>query len=917
MLTTSVENASRKAVQELAFWTLLAVMGDRSERGELVMTLVDATLEQGPELRLSYIESACSDDPILRAEVEKRVRWEEQIQSFLRDAITTTLEKLDTSFEPGKYLAGRFRVLREIGQGGMGVVYEAFDEKLNRRVAVKCAQPGYGHRLPPEVRAAREVSHFNVCKVYDLHTAHTTFGAVEFLTMEFIEGETLSARLRRTGPLPPAEAGDIALQVCAGLAQAHRQGVVHGDLKCGNVLLARSPDGTTRVVVTDFGLASLKLPGSEDNVGSAQGGSFDYMAPELFSGSQVSIASDLYALGVVFHVMLTGEVPVRQEVLQMLSGDDSTPSLREARFDLIAPRKFQDLPSPWNEIVTCCLEPQPENRFSSVDELIDRLDAPSRASAWVRRLAAVAAILAALFWVQRPSAIRLAVLPFEVSGGPMQMAGGFALDVADRLQGLRHGLVIIPPEEARRGKVDSVEKARNVLSATHALRTRINNSGKQIEVLASVVDTGSGRTLQELKGAYSPDDTPLVAKALAATVTGAFHLGVGVPIELVSAAAYPSYVQGINLLRRDQVSADEAIAFFQKAIELDPRSALTYAGLAEAQVQKFQRGYGHQWLDSAEQSVAKAQSLNPDSALVLLAAGLFKQQRGWYEQAAQDFSRAVELAPNSAEGWNRLAAAYSGMNRPDEAIATYQKAIQAQPDYYAPYIDFGRFYYDRGEFQKAEQLFRHATIIAPSLATGHMNLGIALKEQTRFQEAEQSLLNALRLQETARTLTNLGALYYQQQRYAEAAWYFEKSTKSEPTALRFEDLGDAYRQLGNQEASFAAYRTARSKVGSEVVQNPRDSFARARLARLSALLGDRSEAEFEISQALALGSGNVRVLRGAVLAFETLHERQNALEVLRSAPRALLEELNSQPDMSDLHQDPQFQELLRNKAAEK
>ncbi len=893
-------------------------MQDRGERGELVMTLVDATLEQGPELRLSYIESACGDDPILRAEVEKRVRWEEQIQSFLRDAVTTTLEKLNPTLAPGKYLAGRFRVLREIGEGGMGVVYEAFDEKLNRRVALKCAQAGYGHRLPPEARAAREVSHFNVCKVYDLHSAQTKFGTVEFLTMEFIDGETLSGRLRRTGPLPPAEARDIALQICAGLAQAHRQGVVHGDLKCGNVLLAHSPDGTTRAVVTDFGLASLKLPGSDEIVQSEQGGSFDYMAPELFSGSQASIASDIYALGVVFHVMLTGEAPARQEVLHSLSDDDSTATLRKTRFDMNAPRKCRDLPSPWNEIVTCCLEPQPENRFRSVDELMDRLDEPSRAGTWVRRVAAVAAILAALFWVERPAAIRLVVLPFEVSGEPMQTAGGLALDVADRLQSLRRGLVIIPPEEARRTKVDSAEKARNVLSATHALRTRINNSGRQMEVLASVVDTGSGRTLQELKGAYSPDDTPFVAKALTATVTGAFHLRVGVPMELVSAAAYPSYVQGINLLRRDQVSADDAIAFFQKAIQLDPRSALTYAGLAEAQVQKFQRGYGHQWLDLAAQSVAKAQSLNPDSALVLLAAGLFKQQRGWYEPAAQDFSRAVELTPNNAEGWNRLAAAYSGMNRPDEAIDTYQKAIRAQPDYYAPYIDFGRFYYDRGEFQKAEQLFRRATVIAPGFARGYVQLGRALKDQGRFQEAESALLTALRLQETSQALNNLGALYYHEGRFAEAADYFERSLKPAPAnSIRYEDLGDAYRRLGNTQGASEAYRNAKTLIEGEITQNPREPFSKARHARLYALLGERNLAELEIGQALGLGAGNASVLRAAVLTFETLEEREKTLEVLKDAPASLLAELNSQPDMKDLREDRLFQELLSSKAAQK
>jgi tetratricopeptide (TPR) repeat protein len=110
-------------------------------------------------------------------------------------------------------------------------------------------------------------------------------------------------------------------------------------------------------------------------------------------------------------------------------------------------------------------------------------------------------------------------------------------------------------------------------------------------------------------------------------------------------AAYPSYIQGIGLLRRDQASAGEAIPFFDQAIALDPRSALPYAGLAEAQLQLFQRGFGREWLERAGQTVAKAQSLNADVVPVLLVAGLLKEQSGWYERAAQDYSRALELAP--------------------------------------------------------------------------------------------------------------------------------------------------------------------------------------------------------------------------------------------------------------------------------
>src|SRR6185369_525547 len=144
-------------------------------------------------------------------------------------------------FSPGNLLADRFRIVSEVGRGGMGLVYEAIDEKLNRPVALKCAQPGYGHRLPPEVCAAREVSHFNVCKVHDLHMVSTALGDMEFVSMEFIEGPTLADRICHEGKLLPAEVRRIAYQICAGLAQAHRQNIIHGDLKCSNIILSPLP----------------------------------------------------------------------------------------------------------------------------------------------------------------------------------------------------------------------------------------------------------------------------------------------------------------------------------------------------------------------------------------------------------------------------------------------------------------------------------------------------------------------------------------------------------------------------------------------------------------------------------------------------------------------------------------------------
>ncbi|HEY1336894.1 MAG TPA: serine/threonine-protein kinase, partial [Bryobacteraceae bacterium] len=547
-------------------------MRDQGERDELVMGLVSEALELSPETRESYLRSACGYDRELYAEVEERVLWEERMEGFLTQSLIETLELLDRPFEPGELVAGRFRVLKEVGRGGMGVVYEAHDQKLDRRVALKTAVRGHGNRLPPETRAASEVSHFNVCKVHELHSARTKLGEVEFLTMEFIPGETLSARLRRAGPLPVATARDIARQICAGLAQAHRQCVVHGDLKCGNVILTDTAEGGTRAVITDFGLASLCAPGGQEPGGGALRGSFDYMAPELFSGARPTAASDLYALGVMLHEMLTGRVPEPAKEVP-LAENASTLTLPRVFGRRAAHRRCEKLPKPWGAIVARCLAFRPEDRFSSAEEIISRLEERRDRRKWLAAIPVAAAVLAGALWFgqeQPGPPVRLAVLPIAVEGSPVAEAAGLGMELAARLSGARRGFVVIPPREAQRNRVDTPEKARTVLAATHVLRARIRNAGGQLAVEASIIDSGSNISLQELQGTYRRSDVALVAKALTATVTGAFRLRARVPLEVVAVPAYPSYVQGINALRRDGVSADAAIPFLLQAAELDP-----------------------------------------------------------------------------------------------------------------------------------------------------------------------------------------------------------------------------------------------------------------------------------------------------------------------------------------------------------
>jgi serine/threonine protein kinase len=263
----------------------------------------------------------------------------------------------------------------------MGLVYEAIDAKLNRRVALKCARPGFGDRLPPEVRAAREVSHFNVCKVHDLHLASSAFGEMEFVSMEFIDGQTLSERISRDGPLLDTEARGIARQICAGLAQAHRQGIIHGDLKCSNVILSRLPQGGVRAVITDFGLAKMRVIDGT-RVKGHRAGTWDYMAPELLRGEGPTVASDLYALGILFHVMLTGHSPKRlkKHSVPMLqeSGEidpkASTITFGPLNVDDQWQRTIEPLASPWKKVVVRCLAPRSEDRFRTAEEVTGELE---------------------------------------------------------------------------------------------------------------------------------------------------------------------------------------------------------------------------------------------------------------------------------------------------------------------------------------------------------------------------------------------------------------------------------------------------------------------------------------------------------------------------------------------------------------
>ena len=878
------------------------------ERWHRITHVFQAAVAREPATRGVLLEAACKDDPDLRAQVDELLSAHDEAGTFGKTGVFQ-LSRLGSSMDgadlpdalaglpPGTRLANRFSLVRPVGEGGMGTVYEAIDERLNRPVALKCALPGYGHRLPPRP-APREVSHFNVCKMHDLHVVSIDGEEIVLLSMEFIDGETLSQRIARDGPLAPAAARDVALQVAEGLAQAHRQQVVHGDLKCDNVILGKSAQGGLRAVITDFGLARLKL----DADSGERGGTRSYMAPELVGGARATVASDLYAFGVMLHVMLSGEPPARDD-------PQSRPLVRAA-----------PLPSPWKRIVLGCLQPDPVRRPASVVDAVRPL-VPKRW--WWKATAAVLGTAAIVALSLRPDRaeplgppVRLVVLPLATpagKGGPAPpSSAGVGTNVASRLTGLRRNFTVIAPSEAKLNQVDTPDKSRRVLGATHVLDTRVQAVGADLAVAASLVDLQSGRNVRELSGTYPASDPQLVTTALVGLVTEAFRLPAGDAGGLVAGPAGTVYSEGMGLLRESGANGSLALPFFKKAVELDPRSALPYAGLAEAQLQLFETE-GGSWLDAASGSVTAAKSLNAASVPVLLVSGALAQQYGRYEDAIRDFSRVTELEPTNSEAWRRLAIAYERTN-PDAVVATYERAIQAQPDYYRHYLSLGNFYFDHSQFDRAETMARKVVEVAPGLQAGHINLGVALMRQGRYREAEASLLAALRIKESASLLVNIGAFYYAQERYDEALRYFERCLAvGPPTVIRYTNLGDAYRHLGRADDATGAYRHAMDLAEGEVARDPRRASSRVFLGMVAAHLRDRRRAEAELSQSLVLEPENSTVIRQAAIGYEVLGQREKTLTVLSRAPSRLLEELSRQPDMKDLQQDRRFVDLLEQK----
>jgi tRNA A-37 threonylcarbamoyl transferase component Bud32 len=401
-----------------------------------------------------------------------------------------------TSLVVGETVLDRYTIVHFIARGGMGEVYEAYDAVLRETVALKtivCTdldQPGAIQRLMAEVRLARQVTHPSVCRIYEFGM-HTPAGhaaePIPFLTMEFLQGETVDRRLARRGRFDPADVARLIPQLTAGLGAIHEAGIIHRDIKPANMTLLPGPP--ERLVLMDFGLARSTKPleTSHSLTAGRVVGTVDYMAPEQVGGQTVTRAVDIYALGLVIFEMLTGRRPFA-----------STNALATAveRLTSPPPRPSELVPElgrAWDDLVARCLAPDPARRFDRAADIMPPTDGgrarPSRPWAWRASLAVMAALLLAL-----------------------GLRGAF-----HRRDGARPGAMV---RNGQNGTDDGKAITRPPLKKTDRVITASGCSGDMVRVAnqfcidryeSSAVDDLNGRALSP----YYPPSPDLVGKVLA------------------------------------------------------------------------------------------------------------------------------------------------------------------------------------------------------------------------------------------------------------------------------------------------------------------------------------------------------------------------------------------------------------------
>jgi eukaryotic-like serine/threonine-protein kinase len=748
----------------------VSLQGLDSETWHRIDEALDELIDLPPEKAGAALDRLYGRDPALHRQVAAILATDRAIEGYLSRTgrqmmIEGAAEGLDFGLPPpslvlGTHL-GTYEILGPLGAGGMGEVYRAKDLRLGREVAVKVLPArvaSSAERLAQFEREARTVAGLNHPSIVTLFSVEDVDG-IRFLTMELVEGQTLSHQVVPGGQ-PLSRILELAIPLTDALTVAHERGVIHRDLKPGNVMVTR--DG--RVKVLDFGLAKMMgadgPPSSLAKTVLAEGpesaekqvvGTLPYMAPEQLRGDAMDTRSDLFSLGIILYELATGRRPFAgtgsAEVKASILRDTPVP-LRRVR---------ADLPGDFERIVSRCLEKDPGARPEAAREVnreLRRLRTVAERGEPEQSTPATLASIAVLPFVNRSSSV-----------DDEYFSDGLAdelLSVLSKIKGLR--VIARTSSFQFRGLKTDIATIGRKLNVATLLDGSVRKAGNRIRVSVQLVRVSDSshlwsetydRTLQDIL-AVQDDIAKSVVKELRTTLLGDesdSNASRQVKAEVAQAArgrgtdpeAHRLYLLARHLLDRGtREDTARAILYFKECLDRDPKFALAWAYLARAYIMEGGNGWAPvaEGYGRAREAVERALALEPDLPEGHARMAWIRIYYDWDLRGAEVFyTRALELASGNALVLAEAAMLARALGRVEEPRRLLQQALEQDPLSAVAYHRLGIALHDAGCFAEAEGAYRKALELAPNRIVARAALSVSLLAQGRGEEA---LAEALR-----------------------------------------------------------------------------------------------------------------------------------------------------------------------------
>jgi eukaryotic-like serine/threonine-protein kinase len=690
---------------------------------------------------------------------------------------TLTLETQAEGLTRGTLFAGRYEIIEELGTGGMGRVYRAFDKKIDEEVALKLIKPEIAaekravERFRNELKVARRISHPNVCRMHDLGEEGKTL----YITMEYVKGEDLKSLLHRMKALTIGAAISISRQVAEGLSEAHKLGIVHRDLKPGNIMIDK--EGQAKIM--DFGIAR-SLAGGGTTAEGAIIGTPEYMSPEQVEGKEADQRSDIYALGIILFEMVTGRLPFEGETPFSIANKQKSEPPPD-------PRKLNpQIPAELDRVILRSLEKAKEKRYQTTWEFLADLAAVEEALPTGERISSqpkpktsreitvkfapkklfvpalallVLVATGIILWRYIPrketvsTAIAkksIAVLPFEdlsATKNQEPLAEGIPETLINALSSIE-GLHVSARTSSFffKGRQQDIRDIGQKLGVETLLEGSIQVAGTKLRIMVRLIKIANGFPIWSQDYDKTVDDIFSIQDDIAKSVVNALkikllgekeeHL---VKSYTANREVYNLYLQGRYFWeKRGKEDVERAIEFFNRAIEKDPTYALAYAGLADSYqvLGNTTRLPPNEAFPKAISAARKALEIDGGlaEAHVSLAMSLWNYEHNFVE-AEKEFKMAIELNPGYATAHHWFALVLSNLGRHDEAIKEIMQARDLDP--LSPHINanVGALLSQARKYDKAIEELKKSAELFPEDATSYFYLGGVYALMGRYEEA--------------------------------------------------------------------------------------------------------------------------------------------------------------------------------------